>query len=66
MARGRLLKHLCQDHCMLATGTLPPHRIDDASGAGVQIVAADLNQDERTDMATASKLGTFVFLKRGR
>lgn len=38
-----------------------PHLIDDASGVGVQILAADLNQDGRTDIATASKLGTFVF-----
>jgi hypothetical protein len=41
-----------------------PHRIDDASGVGVQITAADIDQDGRTDVLTASKLGTFVFYNR--
>ncbi|QEG38161.1 FG-GAP repeat domain-containing protein [Roseimaritima ulvae] len=41
-----------------------PHMIDDASGVGVQILATDLNQDGRIDVATASKLGTFVFLQK--
>ncbi len=41
-----------------------PHQIDDASGVGVQILATDLNQDGRVDVATASKLGTFVFLQQ--
>ncbi len=41
-----------------------PHMIDDASGVGVQILATDLNQDGRIDVATASKLGTFVFLHK--
>lgn len=40
-----------------------PHQIDDLSGVGVQILATDLNQDGRIDVATASKLGTFVFLQ---
>jgi hypothetical protein len=39
-----------------------PHQIDDRSGVGVQITTADLNQDGRTDILTASKLGTFVFM----
>jgi hypothetical protein len=38
-----------------------PHQIDDASGVGTQICIADLNQDGRPDIMTASKLGTFVF-----
>lgn len=42
-----------------------PHLIDDQSGVGVQITAADLNNDHRPDVVTASKLGVFVFLNRG-
>lgn len=41
-----------------------PHLIDDSSGVGVQLAVADLNQDRRLDVVTASKLGTFVFLNR--
>jgi hypothetical protein len=43
-----------------------PHLIDDASGVGVQVVARDVNADGRTDVLTASKLGTFLFLQRPR
>lgn len=42
--------------------TYPPHLIDSHSGVGVQIQARDVNSDGRTDVLTASKLGTFVFL----
>jgi hypothetical protein len=42
-----------------------PHLIDDNSGLGVQITAADVNADGRPDVLTASKLGTFLFLNRG-
>lgn len=38
-----------------------PYEIDSSSGVGVQIVAVDVNGDGRTDVATASKLGTFLF-----
>ena len=38
-----------------------PHLIDDDSGVGVQILAADVDGDGRTDVVTASKLGTFLF-----
>ncbi|MEZ6127501.1 MAG: VCBS repeat-containing protein [Planctomycetaceae bacterium] len=41
-----------------------PQQIDDHSGVGVQITAADVNNDGRTDVLTASKLGSFVFLNR--
>jgi hypothetical protein len=41
-----------------------PHLIDDRSGVGVQITAADVNNDGRADILTASKLGTFLFLNR--
>ncbi len=41
-----------------------PHRIDDASGVGVQLVVDDVNGDGRNDVLTASKLGSFVFLNR--
>jgi len=41
-----------------------PHLIDDRSGVGVQITVRDVNGDQRPDVLTASKLGTFVFLNR--
>jgi hypothetical protein len=41
-----------------------PHCIDDASGVGLQIDAADVNADGRVDVLTASKLGVFLFLNR--
>ena len=42
-----------------------PHLIDDESGVGVQVHAADVNADGSTDVLTASKLGAFVFLNLG-
>lgn len=39
-----------------------PHRIDKQSGVGVQVTVADVNGDNRPDILTVSKLGTFVFL----
>jgi hypothetical protein len=41
-----------------------PHQIDAKSGVGVQVLAADIDGDSRTDVVTASKLGTFVFRNR--
>ena len=41
-----------------------PRLIDDASGLGTQVVAADVNGDKVPDVLTASKLGTFVFLTK--
>jgi len=41
-----------------------PQLIDDASGLGTQVVAADLNGDKAPDVLTASKLGTFVFFTK--
>lgn len=43
---------------------LVPKLIDDASGLGVQVVAADVNGDGVPDVLTASKLGAFVFLTK--
>lgn len=43
-----------------------PHKIDDRSGVGVQLTAKDVNADGRVDILTASKLGSFVFLNRGK
>ena len=44
--------------------TFRPHLIDARSGVGLQIVATDVNGDGKTDVMTASKLGTFLFLNR--
>ena len=41
-----------------------PHLIDDRSGVGVQVTIADVNRDGKSDILTASKLGSFVFLNR--
>ena len=41
-----------------------PHLIDDYSGVGVQITAADMNDDGRPDLLTTSKLGAFLFVNR--
>ena len=40
-----------------------PHRIDDASGVGVQIAVGDLDGDGRADVVTGNKKGGFVFLQ---
>lgn len=46
--------------------TFVPHFIDDKSGVGVQVIVADVNGDGRPDILTASKLGAFVFINKGR
>ena len=43
-----------------------PHQIDDRSGVGVQLQIADVNADGANDILTVSKLGSFLFLNRGR
>lgn len=43
-----------------------PHLINDRSGVGVQIQVKDVNGDQRPDVLTASKLGSFVFLNRAK
>lgn len=43
-----------------------PHLVDDSSGAGLQVVAVDVTGDGATDILTASKLGAFLFVNRGR
>jgi hypothetical protein len=40
-----------------------PHLVDDASGVGTQVVAADVNDDGLVDIVTGSKKGAFVFLQ---
>ena len=45
--------------------TFVPHLIDDKSGVGVQVIAADVNGDGRADILTVSKLGTFLFINKG-
>ena len=44
------------------TATYEPHLIDDTSGVGTEIAAADVNGDGRADIITANKRGAFVFL----
>ncbi len=39
-----------------------PHQIDDDSGVGTQVAAADLNNDQTPDVIVGNKKGTFVFL----
>ncbi|MCA9199909.1 MAG: VCBS repeat-containing protein [Planctomycetales bacterium] len=41
-----------------------PRLIDRHSGVGVQIAAVDVDGNGRTDVLTASKLGTFLFLNQ--
>ncbi|HUT13737.1 MAG TPA: VCBS repeat-containing protein [Thermoguttaceae bacterium] len=44
--------------------TFIPHQIDDDSGVGTQVVAADFNNDKVPDVVVGNKKGTFVFLSR--
>jgi hypothetical protein len=44
------------------TARFAAHRIDNESGAGVQITAADVTRDGRPDVLTVSKLGAFLFV----
>ena len=39
-----------------------PHLIDDDSGVGTQVIAADLNGDGKPDVVVANKKGIFVHL----
>lgn len=41
-----------------------PHPIDDASGVGTDVTAADVNGDVRVDVAVANKKGLFVFTQQ--
>ena len=38
-----------------------PHRIDNHSGGGSDIVAADMNKDVKLDIITSTRFGTFIF-----
>jgi hypothetical protein len=42
--------------------TFVPHLIDDASGIGTQVYAADVNGDGRPDIVVGNKRGTFAFI----
>ena len=42
-------------------GFFPGELIDNASGAGSTLQAAELNKDGAVDMVTGNKLGTFIF-----
>jgi hypothetical protein len=48
------------------TASFQPHRIDDASGVGTQVMAGDVNGDRRPDIVVGNKRGTFVFLSELR
>ncbi len=41
-----------------------PHQVDDDSGVGTQVAAADLNDDKTPDVIVGNKKGTFVFLSK--
>ncbi|MGI8603556.1 MAG: family 16 glycoside hydrolase [Verrucomicrobiales bacterium] len=41
-----------------------PHFIHDDSGVGTEVMAADMNADNRPDIVVGSKKGTFVHLQR--
>jgi len=40
-----------------------PHLVDDMSGVGCQVIAADVNDDGLVDILTGNKKGAFVFLQ---
>ncbi|MDX1951169.1 MAG: VCBS repeat-containing protein [Verrucomicrobiota bacterium] len=40
-----------------------PHQIDNNSGIGTQVLAADVNGDKRPDVVVGNKRGTFLFLR---
>lgn len=41
-----------------------PHLVDDQSGVGTQVTAADVTDDGKTDILTVSKLGSFLFINQ--
>lgn len=43
-----------------------PHRIDDASGTGTQVMARDYNGDQLPDIVVGNKRGVFVFTHEAR
>jgi hypothetical protein len=43
-----------------------PHLIDNHSGAGSDILVADLKHDGRLDVVTATRFGTFIFWNQHR
>jgi len=43
-----------------------PHMIDNSSGVGTSMLVTDLNGDGKPDVVTASRMGTFVFLNKGK
>jgi type 1 glutamine amidotransferase len=43
--------------------TWTPHLIDDNTGVGTQVTAADINNDEKVDVLVGNKMGTTVFLQ---
>jgi len=44
--------------------TFVPQQVDDDSGVGTQVAAADLNGDKVPDVIVGNKKGSFVFLSR--
>lgn len=45
------------------TPAFVPHLLDDYTGVGTQVVAADLNGDSKNDVLVGNKLGTTLFLQ---
>ncbi len=48
------------------TAKFIPHLIDNDSGVGTQVAAADLNGDKRPDVIVGNKKGVFVFLQEAK
>ena len=44
--------------------TFIPHIIDDSSGVGTQVMAADVNGDGKPDVVVGNKKGVFVHTRK--
>ena len=44
--------------------TFTPHKIDDDSGVGTQVMAGDLNGDRLGDVIVGNKKGQFIHIQQ--
>jgi hypothetical protein len=58
---SRQLRHPALLERASLSGFFPRELIDNASGAGSTLQAADLNNDGAVDIVTGNKLGPFIF-----